>query len=307
MKPPWLRQRFPEGPVFGKVTELLENLELNTVCREARCPNRWECFSRKTAAFLIMGNRCTRGCRFCSIGHGPAESPDPDEPARVAEAARKMGLNYVVVTSVTRDDLADGGASCFMSTIEEIHRQAPRAKVEILTPDFQGDRKALNTALRAGPAVFNHNVETVPRLYPRARPQADYNRSLELLKAAKEIRQDMPVKSGLMLGLGETAGEIEDVMRDLYAAGCSLLTLGQYLQPAEEALPVERFVHPDEFIKWRKKALEIGFMEVASGPLVRSSYHAHELYSSLKPNPALFSGEPETESDSGYNQAICRR
>jgi lipoic acid synthetase len=230
-----------------------------------------------------MGSRCTRNCRFCSVAQGAVEPPDPAEPERVATAARQMGLGYVVITSVTRDDLPDGGAAFFAATIEAIHRQIPSAKVEVLIPDFQGNIEALQTVLEAGPDVLNHNIETVPRLYELVRPQARYERSLQLLSRVQKYAPGLPIKSGLMLGLGESSEEIRSTLKDLIGAGCRILTLGQYLQPSKAHLPVKRFVSPAEFDNWKNIALEMGFCEVASGPFVRSSYHAKELYQAVGP------------------------
>ncbi len=229
-----------------------------------------------------MGPCCTRNCRFCAVPHGPPGPPDPGEPVRVAEAAQSMGLRYVVITSVTRDDLPDGGASLFAKTIKEIRKRMPDALVEVLIPDFQGDTDALQTVVAAHPDVLNHNLETVPGLYPSVRPEAVYRRSLELVKRAKQYDHTIPTKSGVMLGLGESPQELEKTLRELLGAGCSILTLGQYLQPTKEHLRTERYVHPEEFDHWKETALEIGFSEVASGPFVRSSYHARELYQGLK-------------------------
>lgn len=281
-KPKWLRRRLPTGSAYQKVKGMISEDRLHTVCQEAKCPNMWECFSQKTATFLIMGSRCTRNCRFCSVLPGPLEPPDPDEPDRVADIAHQMGLKYVVVTSVTRDDIPDGGASLFARTIREIRRRMADACVEVLIPDFQGSKAALHTVLRARPDVLNHNIETVPRLYPRVRPQAEYKRSLDILQWAHEFDSALPTKSGLMLGLGEEETEVEDTLQDLQKAGCRILTLGQYLQPSKDHLPVERFISPEEFETWQKKAIKIGFAEVASGPFVRSSYHAKELYQEIK-------------------------
>lgn len=281
-KPDWLKRRLPAGETFNQVRELIEAGRLHTVCQEAKCPNIWECYSHRTATFLIMGERCTRNCRFCSVAAGPPGPLDPQEPNRVAEAVERMGLKYVVVTSVTRDDLPDGGAGHFAATIHDIRRRVPEAEIEVLIPDFQGDPAALETVLRARPHVLNHNIETVPRLYPRVRPQADYRRSLELLRRAGEISPGIPTKSGLMLGLGERPEEIRQALQDLRAAGCRVLTLGQYLQPSPEHLAVETYVPPDDFENWRKAALEMGFSEVASAPFVRSSYHANESFQALK-------------------------
>ena len=281
-KPAWLKRRLPAGEAFNQVRELIEAGRLHTVCQEAKCPNIWECYSHRTATFLIMGGRCTRNCRFCSVSPGLPEPLDPDEPERVAEAVERMGLRYAVVTSVTRDDLPDGGAGHFAATLHEIRRRAPGVQIEVLIPDFQGDPAALDVVLRARPDVLNHNIETVPRLYPRVRPQADYRRSLELLRRAGEIAPGTPTKSGLMLGLGERPEEIRQTLLDLRAAGCRILTLGQYLQPSPEHLPVEAYVPPDDFENWRRDALEMGFSEVASAPFVRSSYHAKESFNALK-------------------------
>jgi lipoic acid synthetase len=280
-KPDWLKRRLPTGTAFEKVKGMIGRDRLHTVCQEAKCPNIWECFSHKTATFLIMGSRCTRSCRFCSIPQGNLEPPDPEEPARVAGVSKEMGLKYVVITSVTRDDLADGGAGIFAATIKEIRQQIPDAGVEVLIPDFQGSKEALYTVLLANPDVLNHNIETVVRLYPRVRPQANYHRSLELIQRAHKSNPDLPTKSGLMLGLGESPQEIEKTLGDMLEAGCRILTLGQYLQPSKNHLAVERFIPPQEFEAWRKKALKMDFAEVASGPFVRSSYHAKELFQEL--------------------------
>ena len=280
-KPPWLKRRLPTDSSFQEVRGLIEKGRLHTVCQEAKCPNIWECYAHQTATFLIMGSRCTRNCRFCSVAPGPPEPLDPLEPTRVAEAAARMGLKYAVVTSVTRDDLPDGGAAHFAATIRELRRLIPGTRVEVLIPDFQGDRAALLAVLEARPDVLNHNIESVPRLYPQVRPQADYLRSLALLKRAREFDSGIATKSGLMLGLGEEAQEVRCTMQDLRAADCRILTLGQYLQPSPEHLPVIRYVTPEEFEDWRTSALQMGFAEVASGPFVRSSYHAKESFNAL--------------------------
>ena len=281
-KPPWLRRKLPTGPAFEQVRSLINKGHLHTVCQEAKCPNRFECFSAHTATFLIMGSKCTRNCRFCNIETGPNSPPDTEEPVRVAEAAERMKLRYVVVTSVTRDDLPDGGADLFAATIREIRKRIPAAFVEVLIPDFKGDGNALKTVVDASPDVLNHNIETVPRLYATVRPEAVYRRSLELLKHVKDYDTTIPVKSGLMLGLGETSDEISLTLRDLYASECRILTLGQYLQPSRQHLPVRRFVTPEEFDQWHIEADKIGFTEVASGPFVRSSYQAKELYHDMQ-------------------------
>jgi lipoic acid synthetase len=280
-KPEWLRRRLPTGPEFEKVRGMIQKDRLHTVCQEAKCPNIWECYSRQTATFLILGSRCTRSCRFCSVDTGPLSPPDPDEPERVAEVARRMGLKYVVVTSVTRDDVADGGAAIFARTIREIRRNIHDVRLEVLIPDFQGNTHALQTVVDARPDIVNHNIETVPRLYGRVRPEADYRRSLNLLGQVHRCDSAIPTKSGLMLGLGETPGEIKHTLKDLVKENCRILTLGQYLQPTKKHLAVERFIPPEEFDEWRATALAMGFKEVASGPFVRSSYHAKDLFEAV--------------------------
>lgn len=259
--------------------QLLGRLELHTVCEGARCPNRAGCWHDSAAAFLILGDTCTRACRFCAIPHDSRPAPpDPGEPARLAEAARALGLRHIVVTSVTRDDLSDGGAAHFAAVLREIHAGLPGATVEVLIPDFQGDAGALDLVLAARPDILNHNLETVERLQPTVRPQADYRRSLAVLRQA--ARAGARTKSGLMLGMGETDDEISAVLRDVRAAGASLLTLGQYLAPSPAHHPVARFATPAEFDRWREEALALGFASVAAAPHVRSSYHAEELMAS---------------------------
>ena len=275
-KPDWIGRPLPSDPAFSRIRSLLDDGRLHTVCQEARCPNCEECFSRGTAAFLILGGSCTRRCRFCAVTQGTPERPDPDEPRRIAEASARMSLSYIVVTSVTRDDLADGGAGAFAETIRSLRACRPSARIEVLVPDFQGDEAALRTVLEALPDVLNHNLETVARLYPEVRPQAIYDRSLDLLRRTGSRAPGMAVKSGLMLGLGERPDEVESALHDLLGAGCQILTLGQYLQPKRDCLPVARFVPPKEFDAWREVAFDMGFAQVASGPLVRSSYHAEE-------------------------------
>jgi len=277
-KPDWLRRKLPGGPAYEQVRSLLKSIELHTVCQEAHCPNQWECFSCRTAAFLIMGPRCTRNCRFCAVEHGPPGPPDSKEPSRVAEAASRLGLRYVVVTSVTRDDLPDGGAAIFAATIKAVREKISDASIEVLIPDFQGDPRAIPTVVEAHPDVLIHNIETVPGLYASVRPGAVYHRSLEVLKRAKRCDPSLKVKSGLMLGLGESNEEIRSTLQDLLNVGCSLLTLGQYLQPSKDHLAVERYIPPEEFDNWKTIALDMGFSQVASGPYVRSSYHAADLY-----------------------------
>lgn len=276
-KPAWLRRRLPSGPAYENVRTLLKDSRLHTVCQEARCPNQWECFSARTATFLIMGPSCTRSCRFCAVDHGPVHLLDSGEPLRLAETARQLGLTYVVVTSVTRDDLSDGGARHFAETISAVRKLLPEAGIEVLIPDFQGNPDALKTVLDAKPDVLNHNMETVSRLYPLVRPEAIYLRSLLLIQQAGKAGPQMQTKSGLMLGMGETPDEVRQSLKDLRDAGCQILTLGQYLQPSSDQLPVERFIPPDEFDAWKMQAQDMGFLQVASGPFVRSSYHAKEL------------------------------
>jgi lipoic acid synthetase len=277
-KPKWLKRRLPSGPEFEKIRRLLADKDLTTVCQQALCPNRFECFADGTATFMILGERCSRRCGFCAVAHGPAGQPDLEEPERVAEAVVLLDLDYAVVTSVTRDDLPDGGAALFAETIRAIRGRRPQTLVEVLIPDLQGNRQALAAIIKAGPQVLNHNMETVPRLYPMARSQADYQRSLQLLKQVKSLDPQMVTKSGLMLGLGESSEELKQVWNDLRQVNCDILTMGQYLQPSPDNLPVERFVSPEEFVGLQKQALAAGFSAVAAGPFVRSSYQAEKLY-----------------------------
>ena len=258
--------------------DLLRSHCLSTVCEEARCPNKGVCFSKPTAAFMIMGDRCTRNCGFCSVRPGVPAALDAAEPERVAEAAVELGLRYVVITSVTRDDLPDGGAAHFAATIRAVRNALPAAKIEVLTPDFQGERDALGIVLEARPDVFNHNIETVKRLYDIVRPRADYQRSLEVHRIARTLMPGMKTKSGVMIGLGETFDEVRAVFRDIRAAGCDFLTVGQYLRPAKKNLPVVEYIHPDVFEALKLYALGLGFEFVASGPLVRSSMNAEEMF-----------------------------
>ena len=283
VKPPWLKQRLPSGSVHEKFSSLIGKAQLHTVCQKAQCPNIYQCFSRKTATFMIMGDRCTRNCRFCAVAHGPDNPPDPEEPVRIAGMVRDLNLDYVVITSVTRDDLPDGGAFFFVRTVKEVRRKVPHALVELLIPDFQGNKDALRSITEVRPDVLNHNIETVPRLYSIVRPEAIYQRSLNLLKQVITFDSGIITKSGLMLGLGELPEEIRNTLQDLLEAGCQLLTLGQYLRPTKDHLPVKRFIPPKEFDHWRKIALKMGFTEVASGPFVRSSYQAKKLYREVKP------------------------
>jgi lipoic acid synthetase len=277
-KPKWLRRSLPTGPEYEKIRQLLKSHDLTTVCREAKCPNQFECYGKGTATFMILGERCTRNCRFCAVGHQPESLPDPGEPERVAEAVVILGLRYAVVTSVTRDDLADGGASFFAETIRALRKRSPKTLVEVLIPDLQGNWQELKTILDAGPDVLNHNIETVATLYPEVRPQAQYRRSLELLRQAKVFNPRIPTKSGIMLGFGETRTELQQTWHDLLAAGCDILTMGQYLQPSVDHLPVQRFLPPEEFAELETEALALGFAGVASAPFVRSSYQAEKLY-----------------------------
>lgn len=276
-KPDWLRIKIAGGEEKYNVEALLERLSLHTVCREAHCPNLTECFSRKTATFMILGNVCTRNCTFCNVRQAAPGPVDFGEPGRIAEAARDLGLKYVVITSVTRDDLPDGGAGHFRETIRVIREMNHEVIIEVLIPDFKGDSASLLTIIEAGPAVINHNVETVPRLYPAVRPMALYQRSLALLAEVKTINSRILTKSGIMVGLGETEAEIYSVLEDLRAAGCDLLTIGQYLAPSKQHHPVMEYVHPDVFERYKEIGLKMGFKYIASGPLVRSSYHAERI------------------------------
>jgi len=272
--PEWIKVKAPKRGAYEEMADFLKSLGLHTVCQSASCPNIGECFSRKTATFMILGDVCTRDCGFCGVRHGIPLPVDAGEPQRVAEAAAQMGLKYVVVTSVTRDDLADGGASQFAETIRRIKARIPDAKVEVLVPDFGGDELALEAVLEAEPFVLNHNVETAPRLYPIVRPQADYQRSLKLLETARRSKPSIYKKSGFMIGLGESEEEVKEVMRDLRRAGCDFVTIGQYLRPSKANLPVAEYVPPARFDEYKAVGEEMGFRYVASGPFVRSSYHA---------------------------------
>lgn len=275
--PSWLRRPIAHSGAHRAVEEVLGELELNTVCQSAKCPNRGECFGEGTATFLIMGDACTRGCRFCAVETRRPAPLDPDEPRRVAEAARRLGLRHVVITTVTRDDVADGGASHFVVVIRAVREALPDAAIEVLTSDFAGDLEAVDTVAAERPDVFNHNLETVPSRYAEVRPGADYRRSLGVLARVSETHPDVPTKSGLMLGLGETPDEVRAVMVDLREAGVSMLTLGQYLRPSSAHLPVSAFVEPSVFAGLARDAYRLGFTAVASAPFVRSSYHAGEL------------------------------
>lgn len=275
-RPEWLKVRQPGGENYTRLKALVTRQRLHTVCESARCPNVAECWGHGTATFMILGNLCTRACGFCAVPHGRPLELDTDEPRRVAEAVAQMKLGYAVITSVNRDDVPDGGASIFADTIGAIRRLVPGCKVEVLIPDFRGDWPALETVVAARPDVLNHNTETVPRLYRQVRMGAVYERSMELLRRAKEMSPQMPTKSGIMLGLGETYEEILATLGDLRAQRVDIITIGQYLQPTVGHLPVVRFYHPDEFARLRRDGLALGFKHVEAGPLVRSSYHAHE-------------------------------
>jgi lipoyl synthase len=278
-KPEWLKIRLTAREQFQEVAHMVNDLSLNTVCQEARCPNIWECFSNRTATFMLLGDICTRHCGFCAVTKGNGRAVDPEEPRHVAEAVLKLGLRHAVITSVNRDELPDGGAHQFAATIREIRQVSPTCRVEVLIPDFCGNWDALQSVLDARPDVLNHNTETVKALYKRVRPDAIYSRSMELLRRAAAARTSefpMLTKSGVMLGLGETREELLETMRDLLEQDCDILTLGQYLRPTMRHLPVEKFYHPDEFAEFKQIGLEMGFRHVEAGPLVRSSYHAHE-------------------------------
>lgn len=283
--PNWLKRQLPRGNGNSFTHDLLRELRLETVCENARCPNRPECYARRTATFMILGNVCTRPCGFCSVPRGRPEALEDDEPARVAEAAHRLGLRHVVITSVTRDDLPDGGADHFYRCVVAV-RERTGAAVEVLTPDFLGDTAAIDRVIESGPEVFNHNTETVPRLYQRVRGRADYQRTLDLLARVKRQAPAMVTKSGLMLGLGETTEELFDVLADLRRVGCDVLTLGQYLAPTLKHIPVVRYVPPEEFDRLGAQARQLGFREVASGPFVRSSYHADEMVHACADRPA---------------------
>ena len=277
-KPPWLKKRIAPYQDLQKVKSILAEGALHTVCEEARCPNLGECFSQGTATLLILGRVCTRNCGFCAVEHGVPAAPDKAEPEKVALAVQKMGLQYVVITSVTRDDLIDGGASLFAKTIQAIRALNLKIKVEVLIPDFQGNPNSLNAVLKESPDVLNHNMETISRLYPEVRPQADYQRSLDLSRRSEEDFPHILRKSGFMLGLGETREEVLELFRDLRGAGCDFLTIGQYLQPRKDRLPVVRYITPEEFEDYKKIGEEMGFSAVASGPFVRSSFHASKMF-----------------------------
>jgi len=285
-RPEWLKVRLPAGENYFELKRLMRGQALHTVCESARCPNIGECWAQRTATFMILGDVCTRRCGFCAVPKGrPGGVVDQAEPERVAVAAVRMGLKYAVVTSVNRDDLKDGGATIFASTIEALRQRIPHCKIEVLIPDFRGSDEALETVLRARPDILNHNIETVPRLYPAARRGSNYGRSLRLLRRSRETAPAIPTKSGLMVGLGETLEEVCSVLADLAAAGVAIVTIGQYLRPSREQLPVARFYTPEEFAGLRSEGRRLGIRHVESGPLVRSSYHAHEQSASLNNDP----------------------
>lgn len=278
VKPDWLRVKAPQWERVGNVKEILRDLALNTVCEEASCPNIGECFKAGTATFLIMGPACTRACPYCDIDFEKKPQPlDPTEPTRLAEAVRRMQLNHVVITSVNRDDLADGGASQFVQCITAVRSVSPNTTIEVLIPDLCGNWDALEIILKAAPEVLNHNTETIPRLYRRVRPQGNYQRSMELLKRTHQISPSTYTKSGIMVGLGETDAEVRQVMQDLRAVNCDILTIGQYLQPSQKHLQISDFITPEKFADWKAYGEELGFLQIVSSPLTRSSYHAEQV------------------------------
>jgi lipoic acid synthetase len=274
-KPPWLKVKARFDGTYREVKELVDEMDVHTVCQEATCPNIGECFSARTATFIILGDICTRGCRFCDVKKGMPDCYDTEEPARVAEACAKLNMKFAVITSVTRDDLADGGAAIFAETARSIKSMIPSCGVELLISDLRGNREALKIILDSNPAVVAHNIETVPRLYDRVRPGADYDRTLNILKWTAEARKDIVVKSGIMVGLGETRDEVLEVIRDAAERGCRIMTVGQYLRPSGWHLPVEKYYTPEEFVSIKKEGESLGMIYIESGPLVRSSYMAH--------------------------------
>lgn len=275
-KPEWLRIKIQTGSGKKQVEDLLARLSLNTVCREAKCPNLMECFSRRTATFMILGNTCTRNCSFCSVQKGIPEKADPEEPAKIGNAVRELVLKHAVITSVTRDDLSDGGAEQFVKVVEEIRKQSPGTTIEVLIPDFKGNIDALLAVIQSKPEILAHNIETVPRLYKEVREMANYEQSLKLLENVKKYSNEILTKSGLMAGLGEDENEVLNTMKDLRKADCDIITIGQYLSPTQNHRQVVEYVHPDKFENYRIQALKLGFRYAASGPFVRSSYRADE-------------------------------
>ena len=284
--PAWLKVRAPGGPNYLDLRKRFRDSALHTVCEEAHCPNIGDCWERRTATFMILGDICTRACSYCAVTTGSPLTLDLEEPVRLAETVERMGLRYAVITSVNRDELPDGGAFIFAQCIRQIRRRLPTCKIEVLIPDFQGDRNALATVVNAAPDTLNHNIETVRRVFPRVRAKGDYDQSLELLSRARELSPDCVTKSGMMVGLGETWNEIIETMRDLRSVSCDLLTIGQYLRPSEKHVPLSRWYTPDEFDELRLEGEALGFKHVASGPLVRSSYHADEQHKAAAANLA---------------------
>lgn len=273
-KPEWLKKKLPNKKSLDSMQEMVRHLRLHTVCEEANCPNVGECFGNKTATFMILGETCTRGCRFCAVGKGAVLPPDPEEPRHLAEAVKELGLKHAVITSVTRDDLPDGGAAHFAAAIREVRRLNPHTTIEVLIPDFQGDEEALQVVLDAKPEILNHNIETVPSLYAKVRPGASFDRSVELLRRVKAYDPAILSKTGIMVGLGETPAEMTTVMERLVTVGCDIFTIGQYLQPSKEHLPVEAYVTPEQFEAYKEEGLALGLAFVESGPFIRSSYNA---------------------------------
>ncbi len=278
--PPWFKVQAKTGPDYLDIKQTMDRLKLHTICEEARCPNRWECWNARTATFLILGDICTRRCHYCSVETGRPLAVDHEEPRRVAEAVQALGLRHAVITSVNRDELEDGGAAIFAVTIRQTRKLSPDCTIEVLIPDFEGNQEALAMVCDEKPEILNHNIETVPRLFPAIRPQGKYQRSIELLGRAKQL--GMRTKSGLILGMGETLDEAREVMHDLRSIGCDIITIGQYLQPTREHLPVARFYDPNEFAMLKEEGMALGFTHIESGPLVRSSYHAEQ---QVAPNP----------------------
>ncbi|MBN2604028.1 MAG: lipoyl synthase [Candidatus Thermoplasmatota archaeon] len=276
--PDWLKVKIGSGPNYSKMKSLLRNAKLHTICEEARCPNIAECFNRGTAVFLILGDICTRNCRYCNVSHGKPETVNLNEPEEVAKSVKTLGLSYVVVTSVTRDDMADGGALNFYNTIREIKKTNPNCRVEALIPDFKGDEPSLKIVLEAKPDVLNHNIEVVEKLFPKIRPEGNYQLSLNLLKKIKKYAPSVKSKSGFMVGLGETKEQIISTMKDLRNSEVEILTVGQYLQPSKKHAEIKKYYNPEEFNEFKKIGLKLGFNSVVSGPLVRSSYHAEEVF-----------------------------
>ena len=280
--PQWFKVPMPGGQNYRRLKNLMRSSDLHTVCEEARCPNIGDCWERRSATFMILGDICTRACRYCAVTTGRPRGLDVAEPLRLARAVKRMNLNYCVITSVNRDDLADGGALIFAMCIRQIRKELPHCRVEVLIPDFEGSELALRRVLEARPAVLNHNIESVRHVFPKVRPKGDYQRSLELLRRSKHIAPNIPTKSGIIVGMGETAADVVETMKDLRAVDCDLLTIGQYLRPSKDHVPIDRFYTPAEFDELAKIGADLGFKHVASGPLVRSSYHADEQHATAK-------------------------